>query len=551
MKHSLQYSICIIAVSLFCIVTLAFVLSLGQAISPLFGSFASSAEASYRSASAYTTSAIAGIILYTVKESFTSVIIALLAGIPAAYFLSHKKLWICRILSSLSAVPLCIPPLIIALGYIATFGMAGYINKMLMAAFNLPEPPFTFLYSFWGIVITQGFYNFPLIMKTVADSWECLDVSQAEAAKILGASRWRIFRTITVFQLLPSIVSASIPVFIYSFFSFMIVMMFGTIGGTTLETAIFHAGRSILNFHSAAILACIETSSALLILTAYALLEQKTIRRHGLSLSVEKNSKTRLNKKEIFPAIIFFAVIAIFFILPLLSIAVGSVSTTGTRQASFTLSRWKKILSLKSFYNALKNTCLTSICSASLSTAAGFVYAVFLRLNVQDTRRSIRNSILTTLPLLPMTVSSVVMGIGMTLLVHRGTPVHLVLAQSAIAFPFAFRQLYAPLNAIPQTTIDAARLLSRHNTDLIFSVLIPYCKKNIISALGFCFAISAGDATLPLVLAIHKFDTLSLYTYRLAGSYRFGEACVCGLLLGVLCMTVFSVSKKNILPGKR
>ena len=91
--------------------------------------------------------------------------------------------------------------------------MAGYINKMLMAAFNLPEPPFTFLYSFWGIVITQGFYNFPLIMKTVADSWECLDVSQAEAAKILGASRWRIFRTITVFQLLPSIVSAYIVFF--------------------------------------------------------------------------------------------------------------------------------------------------------------------------------------------------------------------------------------------------------------------------------------------------------------------------------------------------
>ena len=221
--------------------------------------------------------------------------------------------------------------------------------------------------------------------------------------------------------------------------------------------------------------------------------------------------------------------------LPLLSIAINS----------FSGSAWKKIFTRKSFYTALKNTCITAICSAILCTITGFVYAVFLRLRKQNKNNSIQNTILTTVPLLPMAVSSVVTGIGIIILVHRGSPVHLVLAQSALTAPFAFRQLYAPLNAIPQTTIDAARLLSKHRTDIIFSVLIPYCKKNIISALGFCFAISAGDATLPLVLAIYKFDTLALYTYRLAGSYRIAEACACGLILGLLCMTVFSLSKKK------
>ena len=530
MKHSVQYSLCLLALILFCIVSLAFILPLGQAIAPLFESIFAITESS-----SYSTKAILNIIAYTLKESFASVAIALLAGVPAAYFLSHKKIWICKVLSSLSAVPLCIPPLIIALGYIATFGMAGYINKILISAFNLKSPPLTFLYSFWGIVITQGFYNFPLIMKTVSDSWENLATSQTEAATMLGASRWRIFRTITIFQLLPSIISASIPVFIYSFFSFMIVLLFGTIGGTTLEVAIYHAGRSILNFNSVAVLATIETSTALLILAAYSLLEQKTAHRYGISLSEEKTQKTRLTKKEITPAILFFSIIALFFLMPLLSIAINS----------FSGSAWKKIFTRKSFYTALKNTCITAICSAILCTITGFVYAVFLRLRKQNKNNSIQNTILTTVPLLPMAVSSVVTGIGIIILVHRGSPVHLVLAQSALTAPFAFRQLYAPLNAIPQTTIDAARLLSKHRTDIIFSVLIPYCKKNIISALGFCFAISAGDATLPLVLAIYKFDTLALYTYRLAGSYRIAEACACGLILGLLCMTVFSLSKKK------
>ncbi len=449
----------------------------------------------------------------------------------------------------MSAVPLCIPPLIIALGYISTFGMAGCINRILMSVLHLHEPPVTFLYSFWGIVITQGFYNFPLIMKTVSDSWEHLDNSQTETAKLLGASNWKIFRTITFYQLLPSIISASIPVFIYSFFSFMIVVMFGTIGGTTLEVAIFHAGRSILNFHSVAILACIETSCAFIILIIYSFIEQKNTHENELTLAEEKNKKLPLKKEEFIPALLFFCIISIFFLVPFISIGINSFITTGSK--IFTFSRWKKILTMKSFYTALKNTCFISICTAMLCTLAGFVYAVFLRLRSQKKSHFLLNAILCTIPMIPMTVSSVVMGIGIIMLVKRGSPIHLILAQGALFTPFAFRQLYSSLNAIPQSTIDAARLLSSHKTDIVFSILIPYCKKSITRSIGFCFAISAGDATLPLVLAIHKFDTLSLYTYRLAGSYRLGQACVCGLILGTICMTVFSFSRNNAFRRKR
>lgn len=539
MRHTVQYSICTIAVIIFCTIILAFILPLGQAISPMFASTASSTAAS-----AYSASSIVNIILYTFKESFLSVLIALLAGIPAAYFLSQKKLWICKVLTALSAVPLCIPPLIIALGYIATFGMAGYINRFLMNTFNLAEPPLRFLYSFWGIAITQGFYNFPLIMKTVADAWESLDKNQADSARLLGASSWRVFRTITIFQLLPSIVSACIPVFLYSFFSFMIVMLFGTIGGTTLEVAIFHAGRSILNFNSVALLALIETGCAFLVLFGYGFLEQKSFHSNGITLAQEYSKKDKLKRTEMIPAIIFFSIIALFFLMPLISIAVGSITSNG-KSASITFVKWKKMLMHKSFYSALKNTCAISLCTACICTLAGFVYAVLLRLTANKKLSNMTAIALRTLPLLPMAVSSVVMGIGITRLVRRGSPLMLVLAQSALSWPFAFRQLYAPLQAIPQNIIDSARLLSRYKTDVIFKIMIPYCKKNIISSLGFCFAISAGDATLPLVLAIHKFDTLSLYTYRLAGSYRFGEACVCGLILGILCMTIFSVSKRK------
>ncbi|MEE3313875.1 MAG: iron ABC transporter permease, partial [Treponema sp.] len=108
---------------------------------------------------------------YTFEEAILSTALAALIGIPAAYFVSKKRFFGRSLLRSLGAVPLCIPPLIVALAYISTFGMNGIFNRTLMSVFSLKEAPFPYLYSFAGVVLTQGFYNFPLVMISVADRW--------------------------------------------------------------------------------------------------------------------------------------------------------------------------------------------------------------------------------------------------------------------------------------------------------------------------------------------------------------------------------------------
>ena len=80
-------------------------------------------------------------------------------------------------------------------------------NRFLMSVFNLKDAPLKFLYSFWGIVMVQGFYNFPLVMVSVSDSWKTLDRSQADSARLLGAGEIKIFFTITFRQIFPSLVS--------------------------------------------------------------------------------------------------------------------------------------------------------------------------------------------------------------------------------------------------------------------------------------------------------------------------------------------------------
>ena len=92
----------------------------------------------------------------------------------------------------------------------------------------------------------------------------------------------------------------------------------------------------------------------------------------------------------------------------------------------------------------------------------------------------------------------------------------------------------------------ASRLLTETMRELPGYLISVKAKEDDESFLTICalVAISAGDATLPLVLSMQKFSTLSLFTYRLAASYRFTEACVSGLILGLVCSIVFFAAKR-------
>ncbi len=405
---------------------------------------------------------------------------------------------------------------------------------------GLKRPPVTFLYTMAGIIIAQGFYNFPLIMATVSDSWETIKKDQADSARLLGASEWRVFKTITFYQLFPSIISAAIPVFIFCFFSFMIILLFGSIGCSTLEVEIYQAAKSFFDYRLVSFYALIETLISLGIIVLYTTFELNAQKNTDINIIYRSNT---LKPIKGLTEITFFAlnilIIAVFFLMPLAGIAVNAFSQ-GSSKISFSFASILKTIKLTGFIKAFSGTLTTGIFTAVLSTITAFTYSVFLR-----EQKSCKTSLLLkVLPIVPMTVSSVVLGIGLTLLIKRGSIAHLVFAQTIITWPIAFRQIYPYLAKIEQDKIDAAKILSLSVTDTIYKIYLPEAKRGLLSAIGFCFAISAGDTTLPLVLTIPRFDTLSLFTYRLASAYKFHLACSSGLILGIICALVFTLANK-------
>ena len=506
---------------LFCAVLIAFFVPLGAAIAPSFASDASAAA--FRS--------LWKAARFTVMQAFLSAAGASGIGLCAAFFCARRKFFGRKLLLSLSAIPLSVPPVVIALAFILFFGKNGFVNKLLAAVSAGQLSLGTFLYSTGGIVLVHTFYNFPITMRTVSAAWEQLPEETEQVALLLGASPLRIFRTVIFPALKAPLCASFVIIFLYCFFSFVIILLLGGLGVTTLEVELYQTIRRDIHAGTAARIALLETGIATAAVGLYAYLRSRTPDH------VERTqyARTRLNIGGAAESVFFTVLICIIcfcLLLPLGSLVWYSLSSPKA-PLTITVEAWRQLLQRSHFWLAVWNTVQTGIGTAVFSVTAALFFA-YIAFQSNRTRRQ-------SLPLIPFAVSSVVLGVGWLKLDAAPSMLLLVIVQSSLAWPFAWMQIETGLAKIPRSVIDAARLLSASRADAFFRVFLPLCKTGIVSALCSVFAISAGDASLPLLLHIPNFENLALMLFRFAGSYRFTESAGIAVILALLTGLLFFI----------
>ena len=472
---------------------------------------------------------------FTVSQAFFSAALACAVGFAAAYFCARKNFRGRKFLMALSSVPLCVPAIIVALSFIIFFGNSGILNSFLKSLLNQDEPPVNFVFSMTGVIIIHGFYNFPLAMKTISQVWERLSEDEPNAALLLGASKFRIFKTITFPALLNSIAVSFLLIFLFCFFSFIIILLFGGLAVTTLEVELYKAARTKLDMSLAAKIALTEISAALILILIYSNLQKKMrVQNENLRGIRERTSIKGFGQKTFFSFTIF--IIILFLIAPLFSIFLHSTYNVNYTSIFNKFFYFNIFLSL-TFWMALWTSIKIGILTALVSLIASLFFAY---ITVFYNRRKIY-----AVPYLPLAVSSVMLGFGWLLLKPNGTELILIFAQSSLAWPFAWTQIQTSLLRIPQNIINAAVLLSPDKKTAFFKVIVPMCKKGIFSALAFVFAISAGDTSLPIVLNIPRFNNLALLIFDYASSYRFVESSAVAVVLSLMTGFVFFLQEKE------
>ncbi len=491
------------------------------------------------------------VIGFTFTQAFLSALFSVIAALPGAWFMSHYDFPGKRIIKALTTVPFVLPSILVVLGFVILFGNNGIINRGLMDLFNLDKAPLKILYNMRAIILAHVFYNFPVIIRIVSKFWSQAGEHEEYAAALLGAGRLRVFFTITLPKLLPSILSAASLVFMYCFMSFSIILVLG--GGpkfSTLEVEIYKLARTSLDPAVVSNLAFAGLLFSLFFMFTYSLIQKKVSRT--LQYAVIKREKlfSRKNSGKAVLALVYL--IAVFTVItgPLLAIAGNSLTVREgfTAEGSVSLKWFADIFSkgnLNSGLSTILNTVLIGILASVFSIAAALYFSYL-------TNRKLGGSPLAeTLLSLPLFVSSIVLGTGYLVFyrssqANPGTVILIIaLAHSVTGYPFIMRGLSSFYQRQSANVFHAAAICGASPLKVFFSVDLPVLRPAVLSSVVFAFGLSAGEFNMALILSGGKTATIPVMMYRLISAYRFNAACAYGVLLIAVSVVLFFILDRN------
>ena len=184
----------------------------------LLNSFAPSGEsfdflnATFENFSRFWTSAMYQKALFnTVLIGVIVTVLATLVALPAAYFVARVDMPFKPLIMSLSIIPLISPPFIGAYSWVILFGRSGILTQYLNQWFGIQMPP---VYGYFGVILSMVLSNFTYVFLFVQGALTAVDPHLEESARVMGASRWRILRTVVLPLAIPPMLAGAMIVLI-------------------------------------------------------------------------------------------------------------------------------------------------------------------------------------------------------------------------------------------------------------------------------------------------------------------------------------------------
>lgn len=166
-------------------------------------------------------------------------VIAFFLGVLFAYLLTKKKVPGKNIWETILILPMILPPSIVGYLLLKVFGKRGSIGAFLLDTFGIQ-----IVFTWIACVIAATVVALPLMYQNAKGAFQSVDPSYELAAKTLGSSSFKVFRTVTFPLSGPGIVSGIVLTFARALGEFgATLMLAGNIPGKTqtIPTAIYYA----------------------------------------------------------------------------------------------------------------------------------------------------------------------------------------------------------------------------------------------------------------------------------------------------------------------
>lgn len=137
----------------------------------------------------------------TFLATVIAVVINTFFGICAAWLLTKFSFRGKQILATLIDIPFSISPVIVGLAYLMTFGRLGWFYPVIRAFNQFFGTNFHITFAIPGVVLATIFVTFPFVSREIIPVLNAQGKDEEEAAALMGASGFTIFRKITLPQM--------------------------------------------------------------------------------------------------------------------------------------------------------------------------------------------------------------------------------------------------------------------------------------------------------------------------------------------------------------
>lgn len=443
---------------------------------------------------------------FTLWQASLSTVLTLIVAAPFTWAVSSYEFKGRRLATALVTVPFVLPTVVVGTAFVS-LGLNDSIGAILAA---------------------HVFFNVAVVVRTVSTLWSRIDPGLHDAGRVLGASEWQVFKTVTLPLLRPAIAAAASIVFLFTFTSFGVVLILGGFRYATLEVEIYRQAVTLFDLPLAASLAIVQLVGVSIALYWYSRYQE----RRAVSWTLDRESgrpRSSGRVRWMVASAVLVTLVALF--VPLIALTARSFRG-GSYRALFEPDRV-----VGTPIAAVGNSLLFASAATLIATIIGVMAAAVITRRTGGLSRWFDLTLM-----LPLGTSAVTVGFGF--IVALDWPVDLrasawlvPIAHALVAIPFVVRSTVPTLRSIPAETRDAASVLGASPGRVWREIDLPIVSRAALVGAGFATVISLGEFGATSFVARPATPTIPTMIFRLLGrpgQSSFGMALALAVVLAAL-----------------
>lgn len=471
-------------------------------------------------------------------------------GTSFAFLITRLRFRGRKVFEIILLVPMMIPGVLFTLAFMQMYGRTGFIPQIIKSLYGLKNAP-DILTGLPGILFVHATTQYLFFYVMISSALARIDVSTYEAARSMGASRARMFFTITLPLLTPAIVGASVLTFMSGIGSFAAPSLLGG----SFRTMSVQISLTKVNGHYnlvavQGIMLAMMSLIFLLVMRFYETRRNYTMDVKGKPLAphvVRGFWKNAL-------LIVSLSLVLLVVVLPILSIFLLSFVPKRALAVSifpqtFDLSNYAEFFSNKRVFKPFLNSLWMSAAGAGAATIIGALSAYI----TVKTKVRVRY-LVELLVLIPWALPASTVAVNMIMGFNQPTPFAFghVLVGSSILLPLTYavsritivmRNTSAALYQLHDSIEEASRSLGANWIKTFCRIMVPILAPAILSGTMLGFVALIGEYTMSILMYNTSTLPVTVAMTNALNQFNPGLAMVYGVFLVIITTTIISVFK--------